>query len=224
MGFPNFFTRIPGPTFPSVGGPSHTMRLRDGLMASWIFWTKAQHWRARWILEPSLRASQLEYLKSIQYFQAMEFPEWMVFFQCVLLISRNLLWKMIHRWFSYYTYGDFFLVATRNYQVNYKWNLETKLTVPVSRIAGDHLYCIVIPPKTRKVNRHWINKNPMSGWWFQPLKMQRFIIVESFWAIRELFRFMFGHGHFACCISLSIIQSSSSHPAPDMSLKFWDSL
>lgn len=77
-GFSHCFHKNSRSNFSVCWGPI-TMRLRDGLMASWIFWTKAQHWRARWIFEPSLRASQLEYLKSIQYFQAMEFPEWMVF-------------------------------------------------------------------------------------------------------------------------------------------------
>jgi hypothetical protein len=145
------------------------------------------------------------------------------FFQCVLLISRNLLWKMIHRWFSYYTYGVFF-VATRNYQVNYKWNLETKLTVPVSRITGGHLYCIVIPQKIEK----WIAIESITiQCLVGGINPSEKADVYYCWIIlgyKGIIQIMFGHGHFACCISLSILQSSSSQPATDMSLKFWDSL
>ena len=95
------------------------------------------------------------------------------FFQCVLLISRNLLWKMIHRWFSYYTYGVFFCGhAKLPGELQVKFGNQTHCSS-----FPDHWWSSVLyshTPKNRKVNRHW---HPMSGWWYQPLWKSRCLLL-----------------------------------------------
>ena len=213
MGFPHFFHKN-SRSNSSICWPI-TMRLRDGRMASWIFWTKAQHWRARWILEPS---------KRIPVFPSHGISRVDGFFQCVLLISPVICYGKWSIDDLAIAHMFFFFVATRNYQVNYKWNLETKLTVPVSRITGGHLYCIVIPQKIEKwIAIESIKIQCLVGC-FNPSEKADVYYCWIFLGYKGIIQIMFGHGHFACCRSLSIIQSSSSQPATDMSLKFWDSL